>query len=192
MSATQSKDRKIVSFMNSPFCVTLLGGALAAGVSQWWQYESARVAYNRTVLESALKERRSTARDFADSFGSALYYYNILLVHHLWLHPNETKEIFPDGRDFVSERAYYGELEMKVFSHATPESLAARVLAVFSSTAAQSRASQLTTTVTRMVKDGDEGTLRRDFGSANTEYEALISDMTREISAVEAGRGLVR
>jgi hypothetical protein len=177
----------ILNFLNSAFCVTLLGGVLAAGVTTLWQSKAAHNAYQRAVLEHELQDRRSAAKEFADNFGGALYFWNVLLTRGLWIqaHHGEATHIYPDGRDYVAERTYFETIETRVFSHTTPEGMAARVAMTFSSPQVQSSIRKLAKLLDKMVFDTDEKTLQTDFEAANR-YSDVIADMKTEIASFES------
>ncbi len=175
-----------LKFLNSPFCITLLSGVLAGCVTALWQSRAAHNAYQRTVLEHELQDRRSSAKEFADNFGGTLYFLNVFLTRRLWIqaHHAEPAHVYPDGRDFASERAYFELIETKLYSHATPEGLTARVAMTFSSPQVQSSIGELTKTLNKMIYDVDEKTLQTDFESADR-YDKAMSDMQTEIESFE-------
>jgi hypothetical protein len=176
----------IAKSFNSPFCVTLLGGALAAVITSMWQSNAAHNAYQRTVLEHELQDRRLTAKEFADSFGGALYTFDDFLTRRLWIkaHSGERSHVYPDGRNLVSERTYFESICAKTFSRPTPESMTARVAMTFSSRRVQLSVLQLKTVLNKMVFDNDPQALRADFTAANR-YDELMSDMQAEITSFE-------
>lgn len=177
----------ILKFLNSAFFVTLLGGVLAAAVTTLWQSKAAHNAYQRAVLEHELQDRRSAAREFADNFGGALYFWNVLLTRRLWIqsHHAEPTHIYPDGRDYTSERTYFELIETRVFSRTTPEGMAARVAMTFSSPQVQSSIRKVAKSLDKMVFDVNEGALQTDFETANR-YDDVIAEMKSEIASFES------
>jgi hypothetical protein len=175
-----------LSFLNSAFVVTMLGGVLAGLITSCWQSKAAHNAYQRAVLEHQLQDRRSAAKEFADGFGGALYFFNDYLMRRLWIagHYQELSHVYPDGRDFASERAIFEAIESKTYSHPTPESLAQRVAMTFSSERVEHSVHKLLETINKMVVDNDQKALQIDFDIANS-YDDLISDMQQEIVSFE-------
>jgi hypothetical protein len=171
------------------FAPYIAGGSLLANTMATilWQSRAAHNAYQRTVLEHKLQDRRAAAKEFSDGFGGSLYLLNDFLIHRLWIahHRTEASYVYPDGRDFASERTYFEVSGSRLFTRPIPESLTARVAMTFSSAAVQSEAHKLTEALTKMAFDDDEKVLETDFQAAN-HYDKIIASMQSEITSIES------
>jgi uncharacterized surface anchored protein len=182
------KGTSFLSFLNSPFVVTLLGGLMVAWATHLWQKANTDAAYSRSIVESSLRERRAAARDFADHIGSALYYSHVVKVREIWIRNalrTGGQDKFPDGRKFDQERAYYEASAQRMLANST-ESLSARVAVTFTSSPVQNAINTFNRTMDKfMSEEQSVEALQKSFDVANTEYENVILSMMNEVAALE-------
>ncbi|HKE95047.1 MAG TPA: hypothetical protein VKB34_12115 [Povalibacter sp.] len=182
--------RKFLSGINSPFVVTLLGGMLAALISQVWQSRASEIAYQRTVLEAALSERRAVANQFAMKFASAIYRAELLKRREIWLreaasYQDKTSGKFPDGRTFDEQRQNYEAIAERYYATETPEGLVSTVLASYSSESTRTRATQLYELLDRFMQVRKMDEMKSLYATINKEYPQLLVSMVDELKSVD-------
>lgn len=142
---------RLHKWVNSPFVVMVIGGAILTYLAHTWQASEASRHDAASKADARRARKESLFAEFAADFESSLDLLVRLREMELWMlaRSHDTDARYPvDARTFAEVRTAYLSLrEGQWHRIKAPDSLCFRVLAVFSNADVRSAAAQLVDTI---------------------------------------------
>jgi hypothetical protein len=185
---SEKESNTVSKFLNSPFFVTVVGGAFITLLSLLWQSNSASLEQRKAEELKLFEAKQELFVEFGDSFPVALNLAFRFKERELWLevqqHEKE-KGHFPDGRNFDETRAYYEKMQDEYFGTRAVESMIAQIVGMFDGESVKEKAKKLDRAFDGFIEAEKDKELKKLYGEADDLYQELIVLMGKEIKRNE-------
>jgi hypothetical protein len=191
LAAPKARESAWWSFLNSTFCVTVIGGLLLAGISAFWQWRQAGAALERARIEREYDRKQTLLVEFAREFPYALILARDYKQRELWIakhlgNAGDPNFRFRDGRTFAEGRDFYEKHREKFYRGRTAQGFAARIQTTFHGTPACALAGALVHDMDALQNADEEAVVTDHVHKLEKTYESLIVAMG---SAVDGNGG---
>lgn len=177
---------RIMSVLNSPFCVTFLGGFIIAIVTIVIQIRI-QSYQKKTDIEKETRDRQyAMIAHFSEGIGKYLQLSLGMLKREFWLGQNQNNPqndtiSYPDKRNFIETRNYY-EKQREIFNKlVNPDALCGQARLLFRRNETVKAIDTLDSLLDNYVKTRDSDTLYSLFDQANQKYQEIIRLMGKEV-----------
>lgn len=185
---------KFLSFINSAFFVTVIGGLIIGLFTILVQAKIARTNRELQENQESYRLKYKLLTEFSDGITSCLQYSYGMRKREIWLmkvsrldKAKRDKAVYGDTRSFVETRNYYEKQRDKYNKLRHPDSLCAQVGAIYFSEDVLNAVAELDKIMDEYFETFDPAVLKTCFDNANIKYQDVISKMGKELDANRGG-----
>lgn len=185
LAAPKTSEHAFWTFLNSTFCVTVVGGVLLAVITAFWQWQQSNAALERARVEREYERKQTLLVEFAREFPYALILARDYKQRELWIanhlgDADDSNFRFRDGRTFDQGRDFYEKRREKFYQGRTAQGFAARIKTVFPSTSIESLADDMVREMDALQNAKGEKAnevVTENVHKLEKTYESLILEM---------------
>lgn len=186
--AVKPSPRGLMSTLNSPFFVTVLGGLILWAVSAGWQNMQADAIAKSELLEKLYSERRELVISFADNIPLILMTAQDIKNREFWIAEQKEmdtkKETYVDGKNFKETYILYKKEIKDLNSKRSTAAYTAQIQALFDGKTTVTLAKEFSKNYDKLLKlQGIKALpqLRMLIRELDEDYQELIMHMTEEL-----------
>jgi hypothetical protein len=181
----------VKTFLNSPFCITVIGGIVIAALSPLLGAILAQQVEARRIAERKEQLANEFAKDLPLIINVAARFKN----RELWLDKAGGRKgdvRYSDGRSFTETRDYYERLVDQYHSLRPAAAFCNQIIASFNSTNVNLLAQDLNSNISSIINSTDTGQVQIAFSQASSNYQGLTLAMFSELNNKKPMKGKKR
>lgn len=181
LNAEQEEPGRLSRLLNSPFGITVVGGAIAAGITTSFQFASTRAENGRVRQERLLTDSRIALEKFATELSKSMSDARSLREREFWLKLDSGSGEYPDGSSRAQVAQAYEEFRRRYYEHGGFDALCSSVLAFFRAQRSRAAIEALDASLDRFMAAPNMNEMYELFRRADDDFQASLRTLGDEL-----------